>query len=162
VQAKAQPLAQPAAKPAPVAPTVLELILDAVLRDVMSNPDLKDERESYGVPGDKHVGLVSNPEYGVLWPKNYSPRLEGFTFHRVREDEVDEASDEKPKMLGVRIDKLDLQQRQSGLMNTPIKITILNGGGTKDGIIQGGCSVYYIPKQKGDSWVVEFSGALDP
>jgi hypothetical protein len=65
-------------------------------------------------------------------------------------------------MLGVRIDKMNLEQKDSGLYNAPIEITILNGGGTRDGIVQGGCSVYYMPKREGDHWIVKCSGALDP
>jgi hypothetical protein len=138
------------------------LILDAILKDVVSNPTLKHEREFYGIRGDKQIALVTNSHYGIPWPKTYQPRLDGFTVRRVRGDAEDEKSDEKPRMLGVRIDKMNLKQKDAGLFNAPIEITILNGGGTKDGIIMGGCSLYYIPKGEGDHWTVEYSGSLEP
>lgn len=57
---------------------------------------------------------------------------------------------------------MNLKQKDVGLFKAPIEITILNGGGTKDGIIMGGCSVYYVPNREGDHWTVKYSGSLDP
>jgi hypothetical protein len=139
--------------------SVQELILDAVLNDLVSNPDLKDDREFYGVPGDKRIALVTNPQYGIPWPETYKPCLDGFTVLHIRRDAKDNDRAKKPRMLGVRINKMDLQQRQGGIWDAPVEITILNAGGTKDGIIMGGCSVYYVPKLEGGRWTVEYAGS---
>ena len=148
------------AKLVPVARCAHEMILDAILRDVVTNPDLQDERNFYGMPYEKHIALVSNPGYGVPWPESYRPQMDGFTVHRVREDA--EGREDQPRMLGVRIDKMNLEQRDCGLYNSPIEVTILNGGGTRDGIVGGGCSVYYSPRSEGERWTVTSFGTLDP
>ena len=131
-----------------------ELILDAILDDVLNNPDFKDIRDSYRTPGDRQIALVSNPEYGVPWPEGYRPTIAEYTVVRVSEGEL--SGEDKPGLLGVRIDKFDLQHKRSGLFNTPIVITILNAGGSRDGAEFGGCSIFYNPKREGNKWTVEF------
>ena len=140
--------------------TDAELILDQVLNDVLTNPRLADSREFYGTPSDQQIALVTSSHYGVAWPESYVPAVEGYSVHRVFEGT---AAANQPPMLGVRIDKLNLEQKESGIFDAPIEITLLNAGGPRNGaIIAGGCSVRYAPKREEGGWVVEYSGALDP
>jgi len=65
-------------------------------------------------------------------------------------------------VLGIRIDKFDLTQRQRGLHNVPIVVTLFNAGGSSNGGVIGGCNVFYVPKRVGKRWKVECEGYLDP
>jgi hypothetical protein len=138
-----------------------ELILDAVLHDILSNPNLKNTREFYGTPGEKQVALVTNRGYGVPWPADYRPVIAGWTVSRVEEGDKRDA--DKPRLLGIRIDKYSQDHKERvDLFNAPIAVTVLNAGGHKNGAVIGGCSVNYSPKQVSGKWVVEFEGLLDP
>jgi hypothetical protein len=140
--------------PAPAVRSDKEQILDAIVRDVLESDFVKDVRADYGTPGDKRVALVSNATYGIPWPEDYRPVVpEGYEMRRAAEGGG--GAEDQPRMLGIRIDKLDLGQKEPGLFRESIEITLMNAGGTKNGGIMGGCSVYYIPARKGDSWVVE-------
>jgi hypothetical protein len=142
-----------------------EQILDAVLQDVLTNERLEDTREFYGTAGDMKVALVSNRVYGERWPAKYRPDLPGWTVTRV--EEGDERDRNKPRLLGIRIDKFSEEEaEQAGLFDDPIAVTVMNAGGDWNGdeigAIIGGCSVYYNPKRVDSEWIVEFGGAMDP
>jgi hypothetical protein len=145
-------------------------ILDAILLDVLTNPSIADTRKFYGTPGSKQVALVSDTAYGVPWPENYHPSVDQFTFCRVSERECSklelllktfDAPDimwdlvNTPRLLGVRIDKYDLAHKQVGLFEMPVQVTIMNAGGSKNGAVAGGCTLYYTPERQGDNWVCE-------
>jgi hypothetical protein len=138
-----------------------ELILDAVVFDILNDPGLKDTRDFYGTPGDKHLALVTNSEFGVPWPAGYQPNLSGWTFIRVDED--GERDPKEPRLLGIRIDKYyDDDKERAEIFRSSVAMTILNAGGSKNGGVIGGCSVYYTPKQVDGKWVVECEGSVDP
>jgi hypothetical protein len=140
--------------PAPAARSDKELVLDAILRDVLESDFLKDVRASYGSPGDRRVALVSNASHGIPWPEDYRPVApEGYEVRRVAEGAA--GAKDQPRMLGIRIDKLEVGQREAGLFREPIEVTVMNAGGRKKGDIVGGCSVYYVPARKGNGWAVE-------
>ncbi len=129
-------------------------ILDALVRDVLVNDFLNDIRADYGTPGNKQVALVSNGDYGVPWPEDYQPLVPaGYEVRRVAEGTG--VREDQPRMLGIRIDRLDLDQKETELYREPIQITILNAGGTKNGDVAGGCSIYYLPVRKEGGWEVE-------
>jgi hypothetical protein len=107
------------------------------------------------------VALVSNAKFGVPWPENYRPVVpEGYRVSRAAEGA--DAGQDQPRMLGIRIDKLDLGQKEAGLFREPIEVTVMNAGGTQNGDIIGGCSVYYIPVKRERGWVVESTRLQDP
>jgi hypothetical protein len=138
-----------------------ELAPDAVLQDVLTSAFLKEVRETFGTPGDPQMALVSNPDNGIPWPEGYQPAMpDGYHVHRVAEGRV--GGEDGPRLLGIRIDKLDLDQKESGLFREPVVVTLLNAGGTKDEVVIGGCSVYYSPRREGDRWVVECTRLCDP
>lgn len=129
-------------------------ILDALVQDVLVSHFLNDIRAGYGTPGDKQIALVSNSHSGVPWPEDYQPLVPaGYEVRRVTEGTG--IREDQPHMLGIRIDKLDLDQKATELYREPIQITLLNAGGTKNGNVAGGCSVYYVPVRKEGGWEVE-------
>ena len=140
-------------------------IFDALLAHVLMEPKLKDSRESYGTPGDRRFGLVSNSDYGVPWPDWYIPSVENFQSTRVSEGvPIDES---QPRLLGVRLDKFNLDDEVAEddfrMLEGQIQITLLNAGGTGGGPIQmGGCIIYYDAQRHGDRWTVRCNGLLDP
>lgn len=150
----------PAAAPGPSVATSQssrsdrDQILDALVRDVLVNDFLNDIRADYGTSGNKQVALVSSGRYGIPWPEDYRPRAPaGYEVRRVVEGTG--GREDQPRMLGVRIDRFDLNQKGTELYREPIQVTLLNAGGTKNGAVAGGCSVYYVPVRKGASWEVE-------
>ena len=66
------------------------------------------------------------------------------------------------RVLGIRLDKLDLQQKKGTLFNTPIEVCLFTAGGTANGCIIGGCTVDYTPRREGQRWVVEYEMSFDP
>jgi len=149
-----------ASEPAPAVRSDKEQVLDAIVRHVLESDFLKDLRADYGTPGDKRVALVANTDNGVPWPKDYQPAaLKGYEVLRVAE--IGGAADQ-PRMLGIRIDKLDLSQKETELFREPIVISVMNAGGRKNGDTSLGCSVYYIPARKADGWLVEATRLYHP
>ncbi len=143
----------PIAAPAQVVRSDRDKILDAIIRDVLENEFLKDARADYGTPGNK-LALVSNADYGVPWPEDYRPLVPG-GYEVRRLVEGTSGGEDQPRMLGIRIDKLDLSQKETGLFGEPIEVTLMNAGGTNNGDIIGGGTVYYIPARIEGSWAVE-------
>ena len=162
-QSSVAPRAVPQSAPVPAlaARSDKELVLDAIVRDVLESDFLKDVRASYGTPGDRRVALVSNASYGIPWPQDYRPVApEGYEVRRVAEGAA--GAEDQPRMLGIRIDKFDVGQREAGLFRESIEITVMNAGGWKNGDIVGGCSVYYVPAREGNGWAVEATRLQDP
>jgi hypothetical protein len=69
---------------------------------------------------------------------------------------------DRRRILGIRLDKFVLKQEKADVFDTPIEICLFNAGGTANGVVIGGCTVYYIPKRDGKKWTVECAGTLDP
>jgi len=136
----------------------VEQILHAVVKDVLTNRELKQTREFYGTPGDKHFILEDGSD--VFWAKWFRPRVPGFELIDPAEIEVD---NESPHVLGIRIDHFDLKGKSHSPFSAPIAICISNAGGGANGQVIGGCTVYYSPKRQGKGWSVECStGSIDP
>lgn len=143
-----------------------EAVLDAILADVLNNSHLKSTRDFYGTTGDGKIALVHNPHYGVIWPEWYRPSIPGFAVTRI--SELNRQGTDALKLVGVRIDKFKLDSTISngsrpvlGIDDVPISVTILNAGGTKNGHVIGGCSVFYKPIRSGEKWTVKFCGLSD-
>jgi hypothetical protein len=140
------------AKPLPFNDQVKE-ILQAIVTDVLTDPDLKSTREFYGTAREKTLALVDEGDVG--WPKEFRPETHGYKLVEVRRDPFVN----QRRVLGIRIDKFDLAQKKAYLMNSPIHICIFNAGGSANGSVIGGCSVFYVPKRVGKHWTVECTGA---
>ncbi len=146
---KAEKLDIEPATPLPFNDEVNE-ILQAILADVLTNPDLKHTRQFYGTPKDKTFTLVGNGKLG--WPKEFKPQGLGFKLVKVPPDPFVN----QRHILGIRLDKFDLKQKKSDLFNAAIEVCLFNAGGSANGAVNGGCSVYYEPKHIGKRWTVEF------
>jgi len=138
-----------------------ELILDAVLDDLANNPDLKSTREFYGTDGEKHLVLIDGPESVNSWPADYQPVLPGWTV--TRSPEGREKDLHSTRRLGVRIDQYSVESPAPvKIFNSPIEVTVLNAGGSENGFVIGGCTVFYRPVIVNGKWVVQFEGSFDP
>lgn len=138
-----------------------ELILDSVLLDILNNPELNDTREFYGTAEDRRIALVTNRDSGFPWPAEYQPILPGWTVSRVEEGA--KRNPDQQRLLGVRLDKFaEQEEKKDQLFEAPIEVTILNAGGSKNGAVIGGCSVYFHPKRVGGKWVVKLAASFDP
>lgn len=109
---------------------------------------MKESREFYGTAKDKTLALVDGHTVG--WPKDFQPATHGYRI-------VQPDSFTPRRVLGMRLDKFDLKQQKP-----PIEVSIVNAGGSANGGVIGGCSVYFVPKRVGNRWTVEFNGLIDP
>jgi hypothetical protein len=137
--------------PAKLLPADLESkqILQALLKDVLTNPKLEDVRAVYGSAKDKTFALVDTDRFG--WSKDFKPATHGHKLVKV------DPFDNPRRVLGVRIDKFDLTQKEIDFQDTPIDICLFNAGGWANGGMIGGCTLHYIPKRVGMDWKVECS-----
>ena len=136
-------------------------IYDALIHDILTNPELESARDFYGTPGDHRFALVQMEDYGVPWHPSYKPSVNGFELSRAIGHTLDEQ--QKPRLLGIRLDKFRLDQKPDVLLDGQIQVTLLNAGGDGgESIHIGGCMVYYDVKQDGTEWKVEFRGWRDP
>jgi hypothetical protein len=131
-------------------------ILQAIITDVLTNPRLKGTREFYGTASDRTLALEDGDKLG--WPKDFKPETYGHTLVEVRPDPFVN----RRRVLGIRLDKFELNQKKSDKLGSPIEVCVSNAGGDQNGAVIGGCSVYYTPKRRGLRWIVEFDGLLDP
>lgn len=139
-------------------------VFDQIVSIVLTSPGLKGSREFYGTADDTRCALVSNEHYGIPWPEWYAPEMTGITF--VRADEGTAVEPSNRRLLGIRIDKLELdgktEENGSPFFGGPVQITLLNAGGDPEGVIViGGASVYFrIAWEDGEPKLV-YSGLLD-
>jgi hypothetical protein len=133
-------------------------ILQAVLKDVLTNPELKHTRDFYGTAEDRTLTLDNGGKLG--WPKRFQPETHGFGLVTVQ---LDPFKDQR-RVLGISISKFDLNHKESPgkLFDTPIEVEIYNAGGSANGGVIGGCTVYYKVKRLHNRWTVEWYGVLDP
>ena len=130
-------------------------ILQALLTDILTNPEIKSTREFYGTEKDTTVALE---DVKSAWPKEFKPAVHGYKLVEVNRDPFVN----QRRILGIRLDKFDLKQKKAELFNSPIEVCLFNAGGSANGAVFGGCSVYYSPKRIGQRWAVELLGVNDP
>ena len=108
----------------------------------------------------KRLALVSNDNYGVPWPSTYEPDVTGYTIIRTSETNIVDPS--SVRVLGVRIDEFpeSITSRTDPLC-LRVAVTLMNAGGSKNGGIIGGCSVFYAPKRVKGRWGVTCEGMED-
>ncbi len=131
-------------------------ILQAIIADALTDRDLKSTREFYGTESDRTVALVDNSELG--WPKGFKPDTGRYKLIDVPHDPFVNG----PRVLGIRIDKFNPNEAKPDPFRGSIEICLLNAGGSANGAVIGGCSVYYTAKRAGKRWTVECVGSLDP
>jgi hypothetical protein len=137
-------------------------LFDALLRDVLTTSDLKDSRDFYGTPGGKEFALAWGENGHAPWRRSYQPHVEGFQGRNF--DESAEVDPDSPRLLGVSLDVLALENKHpGGPYNPQIRISLSNVGGSGgEPIPIGGCLVFYKAELKGHQWVVTYTGCLDP
>jgi hypothetical protein len=147
-------------KPAPEATLPLndevKEVLQGVITDVLTNPDLKSTRDFYGTAKDKTFTLVDNEKKS--WPREFYPETKGYTLVKVNNDPFANSR----RVLGIRLDKFDLKQKKVDFFNAPIEVCLFNAGGSANGAVIGGCTVYYVPKRIATRWTVEYVRIFDP
>jgi hypothetical protein len=153
--------APPAAVPPAGKPLSLDddgkAILQSVVTDILTNPELADTRKFYGTAADRTVALVDGDK--LSWPKEFQVNLHGYKARTpVRLDPFQE----QRRVLGIRLDKFDLKEKKSDPFEGPIEVCLFNAGGSANGAVIGGCSVYYQPQRAGKRWTVKLLGFRDP
>jgi hypothetical protein len=126
-------------------------ILQAIITDVLTHPGRKQERELIGTRKKKMLALVDTGKLG--WPKDFQPATHGYKLVQLKFDPFAT----RRRVLGIRLDKFDLKQKESD-PNAPIEICLFDAGGTTIG----GYWVSYTAKRVGMKWVVECFERLDP
>lgn len=136
-------------------------IRDALQQSVahaLTSPNLADTRDFYGTHGDSEVILVNDGP--IKWPDDLKPEVAGFRLRFASQFEPDGQC--KDRILGIRLDKLDLLAPSDGFMDGNITLSLINAGGTRNGAVIGGCSVYYVVQIREGTIVARAGWALDP
>jgi hypothetical protein len=145
-------------------------ILTAVISHVLFGEQNKSAREFYGTKGDTTVILLDGYDMQrrtVKWPRGFIPEIKGFTFVFGPQDDVQESATHD-RRLAIRLDRLALAPPEKAgeridpiVDRTPIRISIQNDGGTKNGAVMGGQTTWYAIVEKQGSWTVKYEGLLD-
>jgi len=126
-----------------------------VVNDVVTNPSLEDTRRFYGAPGGRTIALVNGSS--AAWPKGWQPHIPGLDV--VFRSETSPLSaflsdyvpggwqlngylrSIRPRLLGVRLDKLNLDATRD--FDDQIAVCVFNvGGDGREPSVIGGCIVY--------------------
>ena len=95
------------------------------------------------------------------WPRGFRPELHGYKLVSGRPGPFAPRA-KRNRVLGVRIDRFEPGAKAQGLFDAPIAVCLFNAGGSANGAVIGGCTVYYVPKRVDGKWVIEYAGSLDP
>ncbi len=125
---------------------------------VLTSSDLADSRDFYGTHGDSEVILVNDGP--IKWPDDLKPEVAGFRLRFASQFEPDGQC--KDRILGIRLEKRDLLAPSDGFMDGNISLSLINAGGTRNGAVIGGCSVYYVVQIREGTIVARAGWALDP
>lgn len=128
--------------PLPSTPEVKET-LQAMLTDLLTNPELKDDRASRR----KQLMFEDGPKHG--WPRDFFPSLQGYRL--VKEDPFEDQSG----VLVIRLNRFDLKQTEKDA--APIEVQLL-----RFGWLGSVGRVHYIPRRDEKRWTVQFQGAEAP
>lgn len=136
-------------------------LLQQCLQHLLTDADFKRERDFYGTPGSTEVVLLSNSQ--TEWPSDFQPQVKGFTlsFDQPKSVEYD-----GNRILGIRLEKLDVTAPASGLIDSifesKITLVLSNVGGTKNGAVVGGCITKFTVTREGDSYHAKPTLSFDP
>ena len=142
----------------PPSPEQLLDAIDQVVHDVLTNSQLKDNREFYGTPNSRRVVLVNDS--ALSWPDDYEPKVDGFDVEFSPENRYRQP--DQDRILGIRLHKVDLRKQSTWFLDGDIAIILLNAGGDRNGIVEGGCIIYYTVDRQGDTVTARFTGLMDP
>jgi hypothetical protein len=131
-------------------------IMQAVVRDTLTNPKLARIRNFYGTPGEKTVVLESGEGKG--WPPSFAPQTFGYKIVKSKP----EPFSRRPRVLRLRLSRLDMGLLESGLSDEPIEVQFYNAGGGGIGAVSGGTLLSYSLRRVEQKWVVRLSNINDP
>lgn len=150
-----------------VDPKVAE-ILTSMIHDVLEGDSNREAREFYGTKGDKTVILLDGSEYGgrpVKWPPGFVPSVAGYTFLRGHQERLHPETENR--RLAIRLDRCvidtpDTPENEKHILldKSPIRISIQNGGGFKNGDVMGGRTTWYSFVRKNGRWVAVQEGSI--
>jgi hypothetical protein len=150
-------------RPAPFDPPLTDADINRVLQQcvqhVLLDQDLQHSREFYGTVGSTEVILEKNSPVGLRWPSGFEPEVKGWS---IRFNETVEVHYDKNRLLGIPLDKLDVESPYDGIFNGNIALTLSNAGGSKNGMVIGGCRVFFRIQREGETYVAKYAGHLDP
>ena len=134
-------------------------VLQAIITDVLTDLALKDLRNEYGTEADKTLTFEDSNELG--WPKDFNPKTHGYKRVEIARDPFSNRV-EGNRVLGIRLDKFELKELKAlpAGPDGPIAVCVYNAGGSANGAIGGGCSIYYQTERVGKRWTVEQLGLL--
>jgi hypothetical protein len=129
----------------------LSTSLPALLKDILTNPALKTTRAFYGSPDDTRFALVGGERW--TWPPAAEPLA-------VPGHPLTPAVRKGKRLLGVRID--DFQWSGKDQSELAITVSLLNAGGTENGLAPGVGRLRYLAKTKDKKPVVELLDSVEP
>jgi hypothetical protein len=132
--------------------------LQQCVHHALTHPDLMETRDFYGTRGDADIVLVNDGP--VKWPDGLLRVVEGWRLRFASQTTADAPGSDRK--LGIRLDKLDLLAPSSGFLDGNITLTLTNVGGGRNGLVMGGCLVFYRVRKDGDKVVATCAGSLDP
>ncbi len=132
-------------------------ILQAVIESVLTDPEIKDFRDFYGVPGDNKFALVSGRHFD--WPKKFRPAIAGM----IQEQSTDSnrCPGFRPRLMGIRIDGLDLKALKAGAKEVDVGIAVENVGGAFPNGVIGGGRVSFVAHRDGTQWKAKWTQIED-
>lgn len=148
-----------------VDPKVAE-ILTSMIQDILEGDANRSARDFYGTPGDKTVILIDGHELSgepVKWPPGFVPSVPGYTF--LFDHQVYRHHESENRRLAIRlercvIDTPDKPESEKHILldKSPIRVEIVNGGGSKNGAVMGGHTTFYSFFWKDGRWVAVQEG----
>ncbi len=141
----------------PLTAAEIKGILQQCLQQILTEADFKSTREFYGTPGSTDIVLVNDSK--LPWPADFNPKVKGFNLRFAQSISVDLDGN---RVLGIRLEKLDVAAPNSGLFDGNITLVLSNVGGTKNGAVIGGSLTFFSIHRQGDTYVAKYSGSFDP
>ncbi|GEM_PF-6409739 len=120
----------------------MEAALPLIVADVLKNPRLKSTRDFYGTPGDKRFALIDSDAW--KWSKELKVEVPGH--------ERTPAKRAGQRLLGIRVERTE----------PAIAVTLVNAGGSDNGVVVGGCTIRYKARAMEKGWTVKLAESLDP
>jgi hypothetical protein len=123
-------------------------ILQGIITDVLMNPKLKQARAPYQT--DRTITLDETGNLG--WPKKFKPETGGYTL-------VTHLDPFMPQqyVLGIRLKEFDMKQKNEGVLDAPIEVTLFNAGRANSPLV----TVSYLAKRVGKRWILELAQVID-
>lgn len=141
----------------PLSPEDKISVLQQCINKVLLDPAYQGSREFYGTAGQETVYLVDGQNH--KWPKDFNPTVKGF---RVRLGHPDVGGQNENRMLGLRLQKIDLSAPSINPLDGNFVVSFENVGGYRNGVVIGGQSIHYCVSKQNGRFVVKLGIRIDP